>query len=128
MWHYNLSVESTLFTTIENDEINEDYNYTQIVTVKLRNQSAHKIYKNNSFNEIDLILQSNTFNKASNEFATDQSCEKDELHITNIFKDYEMELLNDTHFDCVRKCECTKYIKKNELITNWISYCTHGKR
>ncbi len=33
-----------------------------------------------------------------------------ELHIINIFKIYEVQQLNNTHFYGITKCDCTKYI------------------
>ncbi len=62
-----------------NDEINES-NHTQIITVKLRNKSAHKIYKNSSCSETDLVIQLNTVNKVSNEFTTDASCATSQVY------------------------------------------------
>ncbi len=127
MGHYDSSVNSTLDTPIGNDEINESNKYTQIATVK--------ICKNYSFSEVDLIVQSNTLNKASNKFAMDKMyetapyqslntpaiAEYDELHIINILKVAEVKLMNDTTGSLCKHF----YLIKNETIENWINFCAN---
>ncbi len=85
----------------------------------MKTKSAHKIHKNNSFRDVDLIIQLNTLNKASPDESWNTAIpEYHELHIINILKVYELQLLNDAPGPLgklygIVNFECTIYIKMN---------------